>query len=417
MTGYLMAPVGYTGELAVGVGPRLLTGILAGSTLVNHRRSWPMPTPVGPAELVELTGEAGVLGRGGAGFPFSRKLSTAIDSGRKRTVVVNAAEGEPGSAKDSALLVTAPHLVLDGAELVAGALDCPMVRVVVPRERPGVGEALRSAIAERPDTSVRFEVSLTGGSFVSGQARAVVELAEGRPNLPVTSWTPEAVSGIKGRPTLLSNAETFAQVAVLGALGVAEYVRAGLPEEPGTTLLTVAGDGPGGVVLEVPYGVELERVLAYCGYATGGPVLVGGYHGTWLPAEEVARLHVSRADLGRVGASVGAGVLLPLDPASCPVAVTARIVEYLAGHSAGRCGPCRNGLPALAESLGVLTQGSTRATSARIKELSAVVAGRGACAHPDGTIRLVRSLFRAFPAEVAAHEHGRCSLEAPVMTR
>jgi NADH:ubiquinone oxidoreductase subunit F (NADH-binding) len=225
------------------------------------------------------------------------------------------------------------------------------------------------------------------------------------------------VRGIRGRPTLLSNAETFAQVTVAATLGVSEYVRAGLPDEPGTTLLTVAGDGPGGVVLEVPYGVELERVLAYCGYATGGPVLMGGYHGTWLSADQVARRRVSRADLALAGASIGAGVVLPLDPASCPVTITAGIVDYLAGHSARRCGPCRNGLPALAESLGVLSRGANRSTSTRIKELAAVVTGRGACAHPDGSVRLVRSLFRVFPDEVSAHENGRCSAAARLVPR
>jgi len=250
-------------------------------------------------------------------------------------------------------------------------------------------------------------VQATGGTFVGGQARAVVELLEGRENLPVTTWAPEAVSGVKGRPTLLSNAETFAQVGAICALGVNAYLAEGLPEEPGTTLLTVAGDSPGGVVLEVPFGVELARVLAYCGYGGDGPVLMGGYHGAWLPAEEVRRRRVSAPDLAAAGAALGAGVVLPLDPSTCPVQITASIVTYLAAHSARRCGPCRNGLPALAETLGELA-GRTLVSSTRAKELVALVTGRGACAHPDGTARLVRSLFRAFPAEIAAHERGRC---------
>jgi NADH:ubiquinone oxidoreductase subunit F (NADH-binding) len=412
-----MAPVGYSGELAVAVGPRLLAGVTDGPGLTEHRRLWPAVVPMSAEQLIALTGSSRLLGRGGAGFPFHRKLTTAHASGRKRSVVVNAAEGEPGSAKDAALLVTVPHLVLDGAELVAGALECPTVIVVIPSERPSVIEALRSAIAERPERGLRYELVETGGSFVSGQSRAVVELVEGRPNLPVTSWAPEAVSGIKGRPTLLSNAETFAQVAAVASLGADEYVRAGLPDEPGTALLTVAGDGPGGVVVEVPYGVELSRVLEYCGYALDGPVLVGGYHGAWLPAQEVARRRISRADLALAGATLGAGVLLPLDPASCPVEVTARIVAYLAGHSAGRCGPCKNGLPALAQSLDVLARGSDQTTTVRVKELASLVTGRGACAHPDGTVRLVRSLFRSFPEEIRAHEHARCDMTSRLVTR
>src|SRR5690606_37222966 len=124
--------------------------------------------------LIARTGRVDVRGRGGAGFPFSRKLSTAVASGRKRVVVVNAAEGEPGSAKDSALLLTAPHLVLDGAELVATALEASSVTVVVPSERPAVEAALRAAIDERAG-DISYELLRTGGTFVGGQARAVVE--------------------------------------------------------------------------------------------------------------------------------------------------------------------------------------------------------------------------------------------------
>ncbi|HEX2804550.1 MAG TPA: NADH-ubiquinone oxidoreductase-F iron-sulfur binding region domain-containing protein, partial [Kineosporiaceae bacterium] len=373
--------------------------------------------PMDTGELVARTQAAGLRGRGGAGFPFSRKLSTAAESGRRRTVIVNASEGEPGSAKDSALMITSPHLVLDGAELVAGALESPTVKVVIPPERTAVGAALRAAIAERPGDLVRYEMQETGGSFVGGQARAVIELAEGRDNLPVTSWSPEAVNGIKGRPTLLSNAETYAQVAAVAALGVREYLRAGTADEPGTTLLTVAGDGPGGVVLEVPFGAQLADVLVHCGYAPDGTVLMGGYHGTWMTPAHVSRRRISRADLAAAGANIGAGVVLPLDPASCPVEVTARIVEYLAAHSARRCGPCKNGLPALADSLDELSRAGDAVLTGRVKELVAIVTGRGACAHPDGTAGLVRSLFTAFPDEVRVHEAGRCTVAAAGLVR
>ncbi|HEY6798447.1 MAG TPA: NADH-ubiquinone oxidoreductase-F iron-sulfur binding region domain-containing protein [Kineosporiaceae bacterium] len=409
MTGFRTVPAGYGGDLTVAVGPRLLRSVAAGAELAAHRTSWAAPQPVPAAELVSRTERVGLRGRGGGGFPFSRKLAVALGAGRRRAVIVNAAEGEPGSGKDSALLLTAPHLVLDGADLVATALDCTTVTVVVPAERPAVGGAVRAAVAQRPG-DLGYDLVVTGGTFVSGQARAVVELVEGRENLPVTAWTPEAVSGVKDRPTLLSNAETFAQVAAVCALGVDEYLAIGLPAEPGTTLLTVAGDSPGGVVLEVPFGVALARVLPYCGFRTDGPVLIGGYHGAWLPVEEVARRTISRQDLATVGASIGAGVILPLGPTRCPVQVTASIVEYLAGHSARRCGPCRNGLPALATSVDELARDGGRESVTRVKELVSLVTGRGACAHPDGTARLVRSLFRAFPDELAAHRDGRCAL-------
>ena len=262
-------------------------------------------------------------------------------------MIVNAAEGEPGSAKDSALMITAPHLVLDGAELVAGALGTKTIRVVVPRERASVQVAVEDAVAERGD--FRYEVYETGGGFVGGQAYAVMELIEGRENLPVSSWQPAAVAGLRGRPTLLSNAETYAQVATLHQLGPTVYAREGTDEEPGTTLVTVAGDGPGGVVIEVPHGAALADVLQRCGYDADVPVLIGGYHGAWLPPDQVMRRTLTRADLKAAGATLGAGVILPLDHTGCPVVLTARIVEYLAGQSARRCGPCKLGLPELAD--------------------------------------------------------------------
>lgn len=401
------APAGYGSDVAVAVGERLLAGADRGTGLGAHRGLWPAPAALSGRDLVALLGATQIRGRGGAGFPFGRKVSTALRAGRRRAVVVNASEGEPGSAKDAALLTTVPHLVLDGAETVAGALGVRRVHVVVPGERPAVGDAVEDAVAERSGGPVRYTLSTASGGFVGGQSRAVVELLEGRENLPVTSWEPEAVSGLRGRPTVLSNAETFAQVAALVALGPAGYATAGTADEPGTTLLTVAGDGPGGVVLEVPLGTALADVLRACGYAPDVTVLMGGYHGAWLPPAQTAIRRLTRGDLAAAGASLGAGVVLPLDPAACPVTLTASVVEYLAGQSARRCGPCRNGLPALAVATRALAEGSPEA-AARVAALVGLVAGRGACAHPDGTARLVRSMLTAFPGEVGEHGRGWC---------
>ncbi len=410
MSGYLALPASPAGEVAAVVGPRLLAGIGAGPGLVEHRFLWPPPRTLDAAQLLALFDEVTVHGRGGAGFPFGRKLRAAVESGRRRTVVVNAAEGEPASAKDSVLLEAAPHLVLDGAEAVARALETTVVDVVVGHDRPAAQRALDVALAEREGSHLEVQVHVSRTPFIGGQEQAVLELLEGRDNLPVTAWAPAAVSGLRGRPTLLSNAETFAQVAALLALGPHAYARLGRPTEPGTTLLTVAGDGPHGVVLEVPYGVELGRVLEYCGYDPASAVLLGGYHGTWLPAGAADRLPVSRSGLAAAGLTLGAGVVLPLDVQTCPVSVTAGVAAYLADMSATRCGPCRHGLPALAEAVTGLADGDGPVATRRVRELAALVRGRGACAHPDGTVRLVRSMLDAFPSEVRAHEAGVCTV-------
>jgi NADH:ubiquinone oxidoreductase subunit F (NADH-binding) len=138
-------------------------------------------------------------------------------------------------------------------------------------------------------------------------------------------------------------------------------------------------------------------------------VLLGGYHGTWVPPGHAPHLPVSRRDLAALGLSLGAGVVLPLGAGICPVDVTAGVTGYLAGASAGRCGPCRNGLPALGQAVSALAAGAGSSATRRVQELVGLLPGRGACAHPDGSARLVRSMLAAFPEEVRAHELGTCT--------
>ncbi|MGD9957984.1 NADH-ubiquinone oxidoreductase-F iron-sulfur binding region domain-containing protein [Nocardioides sp.] len=395
------SPVPTPTDVDITPGPALLEGIADGHTLAAHRRQYgeiPRFTLEALSAMIETVA---LRGRGGAAFPFARKLSAAA-AGRRPVVVVNLAEGEPASAKDSALALTRPHLILDGAVAAARALRARELHVVLPGDRRLVGEAMRLALAERDDALavVQHEAD---SRFVAGQARAVIELMSGRPNLPVTAWTPEAVKGYRGRPTLLSNAETWAQVGRLVLRGPTAYRRHGLQAEPGTTLLTLASTRDQPRVIEVEYGTRLRDVLPL--ERQGRPLLVGGFHGSWATWPTVSNASVSVERMIALGIPLGAGVLLSTAGHECPVALTSRIVDHLAGQSAGRCGPCFNGLPALAAGVRAVHDGY--GGTERLDQLSAVLVRRGACAHPDGTVRLVRSLLAAFPADVAAHASGR----------
>ncbi|WP_372736514.1 NADH-ubiquinone oxidoreductase-F iron-sulfur binding region domain-containing protein, partial [Nocardioides sp.] len=328
--------------------------------------------------------------------------------GRRPVVVVNLSEGEPASAKDHALATRAPHLILDGATATARALKASQVHLVLPGDRPAVRGAIRAAIAER---SEEFVLHLAQSKFVAGQAQAVIQLMNGRANLPVTAWQPEAISGHRGRPTLLSNAETWAQVGRLLLVGPAAYAALGTPREPGTTLLTFSGTTGRPQVVEAEYGSRLRDHLP--AHAHGRPALVGGFHGTWVTWQTLASMPVSHARLRVLGTPLGAGVVIPAGHDECPIELAARIATFLAGQSARRCGPCLNGLPALAEVLRSLADGGPGpAAITRIRELGDLVTGRGACAHPDGTARMARSLLAAFPGEVSAHTRGRCTMFA-----
>lgn len=399
-------------EIEVVGGPRLLAHLDEGPGLAAHRsRSGPL-TELSLADLIAAAEGTSVRGRGGAGFPLSVKLAAAA-RGRRPLVVVNAAEGEPASGKDTALMALAPHRVLDGAVLAARALGSREVHVVTPSERPAAGDAVTVAVAERRDAGekIRWTLHAADPGFVSGQARAVIELMSGRPNLPVTAWEPEAVSGYRRRPTLLSNAETFAQLSVLVQLGAVAYAALGLPEEPGTVLLTVTRDGRRRVV-EIPTGTPWSRVLDADELTR--PVLTGGYHGTWSAPGQLATAMVGRGEMHGLGLALGAGVVIAPRRGQCPLRLTASISAYLAASSARRCGPCLNGLPALSDAVSSLADGrSPRAAIARMLALVGTVERRGACAHPDGTARLVRSLLDHCDDEVRNHLAGQCLQPAP----
>lgn len=400
------SPVPFPDEIRVHPGPALLDGIERGPSLTAHRAQYGALPRLDAAALQDLVAAVALRGRGGAAFPFATKLEAVRErAGRTRrpVVVVNASEGEPASSKDHALALTRPHLVLDGAVTAAVALLAREVHVVLPGERPLAASRMRRAIAERDDP-VPIVEHTAAPRFVAGQARAVIELISGRPNLPVTAWAPEAMDGVGGRPTLLSNAETWAHVGLLAHRDVASYRRFGTPTEPGTALLTVTAAGALPQVHEVAYGARLRDVLPPS--VAGAPALIGGFHGSWATWETLASVRVSVTGMRSIGLPLGAGVVHAPGPDACPLAVTVRITDHLASQSARRCGPCLNGLPALALALHRVLDGS--GGRARVEELSALVVRRGACAHPDGTVRLVRSLFAALPGEVAAHAAGGC---------
>ncbi|HZG05854.1 MAG TPA: NADH-ubiquinone oxidoreductase-F iron-sulfur binding region domain-containing protein [Streptomyces sp.] len=387
--------------------PRLLAGLHEAARLdrVAHLTQHGSLPRMRAQELVELAENIDLRGRGGAGFPFARKLRAVVESARRRdgrsVVVVNGSEGEPSCLKDTALLLQAPHLVVDGAVLAATALDAEGVWIGV--TRTDVRRSVQAAVDERGPASPRVRVSLLPERFVTGESSAMISGIGQGSALPSGRRIRSSDSGLGGLPTLFSNTETFAQLAVAARLGALEYRSAGLPAEPGTVLLTVAGS----VVVETPTGVPLPYVLRLCGLDVGQGVLVGGYHGTWLGPEAAWSVTVSRESLASFGAVLGAGAVLPLPETTCPVGETARVAHWMARESAGQCGPCFLGLPSLADALTEVANGGGPAALDAVRSRIATVAGRGACSHPDGTGRFVKSALDAFPEEFGDHALGR----------
>ncbi|QMU80101.1 NADH-quinone oxidoreductase subunit I [Streptacidiphilus sp. PB12-B1b] len=377
-------------------------------------------------DLLDLVERIDLRGRGGAAFPFARKARAAVTSadrsGRPPVVVVNATEGEPASAKDRMLLTRAPHLVLDGACLAAAAFGAEEIVVGVAAGGPGETSVPR-ALGERRRAYQRAgegamlllpcpaRTVCLPDRFVSGESGALIRGISGLPAVPPARRARASdggPGGVRGRPTLLSNAETYAQLAVAARLGPDAYAVVGTPAEPGTLLLTVVRPDQSPLVVEVPAGARLGGVLDACGVDAGQGLLVGGYHGAWLRPGDAVQAPVSRAGLAALGGTLGAGAVIALPTDTCPIGEVARVTAWLAAESAGQCGPCRQGLPATADALTQLAGGGGgRSALDEARRTIASVRGRGACAHPDGTARLVLSALAVFGEDLAAHESGR----------
>jgi NADH:ubiquinone oxidoreductase subunit F (NADH-binding) len=353
--------------------------------------------------LLDALEEVRLTGRGGGHFPVDAKWRAARAGALDGVVVANGAEGEPASAKDAALLQLRPHLVLDGLALAAevvGATDCV---VWLHAGDTATARAVSHAVAERRaaglgDLPVR--IAFGPDHYLTGESSAVVRGLSGGPALPLLARVPAAVRGVGGRPTVVQNVESLAMAALVARWGAAV--------DADQTLVTLVGPRHR-VVLPLTEELTFTDLLAMVGWSGGLPaaVLVGGYGGAWLPWPQVADMRVSHRELRAAGASLGAGVVAPLVPPACGVHETARLLSYLAASSARQCGPCLFGLPALAAIATSLAAGrASRADLRQLDRFAAEVAGRGACHHPDGAVRLLRSAVATFADDLARHRAG-----------
>ena len=361
-------------------------------------------------ELIAAVASSGLAGRGGGGFPAARKWEALRARRIHPDLIVNAMEGEPASQKDQVLLAVAPHLVLDGAELVAAILSARAVTVCVPDDRPDTASHVAAALAERVGAGLgRPDVKIVRPPrrYITGEESALVKWIGGgfaRPQFRATKAHPLSVGR---RPVLIQNAETLAHVALVARHGPDWFRQAGTPDAPGTCLVTVSGavDRPG--VYEIELGTPVRDVLGRAGRHQTSGVLLGGYGGAWLAPDRIETPYAP-GPLARVGAGVGAGVIAALPSGACGVSETARVAAYMANESAGQCGPCLFGLHAVAQDLVDLARADgDRNTFTRLRTRLGVIDGRGACAHPDGVVRMVRSALEVFAADFAEHARHR----------
>lgn len=386
--------------------PRLLLALEGGHTPTLARHLAAYGSMQESRDLVDEVEAADLRGRGGAAFPTAAKLRAA--RGRRRAIVVaNGAEAEPTSAKDRALCRLAPHLVLDGVVAAARAVGAHRAVVAVGSRSIAERAALERALAERPTRErVRVDVASVSPSFVAGEETALLQALCGRLAKPTLKPPYPFERGLGGRPTLVQNVETLAHVALIARFGASWFRSAGTTDAPGSALVTLGGVVRRPGVHEIEAGAALADTLERLGglREPAAAYLVGGYFGRWVDAREARSLELTPDVLG-------AGAVLAFPARGCAVVECARVLRYLALQSAGQCGPCTFGLPAIAGAAEDLAPGTALGEQrlAQLLRWAGQVRGRGACRHPDGVARFAESAAAVFADDFAAHAgHGRC---------
>jgi NADH:ubiquinone oxidoreductase subunit F (NADH-binding) len=340
----------------------------------------------------------------------------AVAAARGRAVVVaNGAEGEPASLKDHTLLEMLPHLVIDGAILAAEAVGADEAILATCEFAGGSVERVARAIGEREragESGPRLELVVVPGHYVAGQESALVNFLSGGPAKPLFTPPLPFERGVRRRPTLVSNVETLAHVAMIARHGPQWFRGLGTPSQPGSALVTLSGPVAHPGVYEIEHGASLGSLIEAGGGATARvrAVLLGGYSGSWIGAEHLQGIALSDEHLAPHGSALGAGVVLLLSEHACPVAETARLARWLADQSTHQCGPCVHGLDALASSVAEVASGQARGRPARrLDQLGSLIARRGACGHPDGAVNAIFSALETFSAEFGDHaRRGPC---------
>ena len=383
-------------RLAPGQLPRVLPGERI-DTLDAHLEHFG-PMRRGSSALIDEIERAGLRGHGGAGFPTATKMRAVAQRRRASVVVVNATEGEPMSSKDQAICALVPHLMLDGAVLAAEAVGASDVMICIDRAQASSIEHVQQALGQRRDR-VAVHIRTTPTRYVAGEESALVHWLNGGDAKPTFVPPRPFERGVGGRPTLVQNAETLSHLALVARFGANWFRSLGTPTDPGSSLVTVSGAIAHPGVYEIPLGMPLASLLRAAGGAIDDAqaVLIGGYFGTWVTAAQARQLTLDPTSLRAAGASFGCGVIFALPHDASGLAESAAVARWLAGESAGQCGPCVFGLPAIARALTALANGDrSPGLVTHLRRWVQELPGRGACKLPDGAAQFVASALATF---------------------
>ncbi len=366
-----------------------------------------------PENLIDLVDASGLLGRGGSAFPAGRKWRAVAAQRGSRVVLVNAAESEPASQKDHALLLFRPHLVLEGALLAARAIEARECVFYIHED----AESAQQAISEAIDELKRAKFSLpkirliaAEPGYVAGEETAAIQRVNGKAPKPTFKPPRPFEKGVRGRPTLVQNVETLANVPLIARHGVEWFRSIGTSEIPGTLLVTLSGAVAQPGVYEVPGGTELEWILKESGGLARGEklqaVLPGGYFSGWLDESSIRRgARLSPSSLRDHGAMLGTGAITVVPDSVCGLEQAVALLRFFARESVRQCGPCTFGTDAMADMLERISRGEAqRDDLTRLQHYAEnMLPKRGACGHLDGATIAARTALNVFRDEIAQH--------------
>jgi NADH-quinone oxidoreductase subunit F len=371
-----------------------------------------------PDVVLETISRSGLRGRGGAGYPTADKWQRARSQPGPRIIVANGDEGDPGAFMDRMLMESCPFRVVEGMAIAAAVVGADRGVLHVRHEYPLALARCADAVNECRVAGIlgpEFDVEVLGGAgaFVCGEESALLALLAGvRPEPALRPPYPAEV-GYQGRPTVVNNVETLANLPWLVRHGAEEFGRHGTAESPGTKVFALAGKVSRGGLIEVPLGTTLEQiVVGIGGGAAAGravkAVQVGGPSGGCIPASALD-LPLTYESLGEYGAQMGSGGLVVLDDRDCMVDLARFFVAFSAGQSCGRCSVGRIGTQVLLDGMNQLCAGRGKAALLeRLEAVSQQLEEGALCGLCRAAPRPFVSSLKAFRGEYEAHLEGHC---------
>ena len=375
-----------------------------------------------PSDVIEEVKSSGLRGRGGSGFPTALKWEKVANHRVPvRYVVANGSEGEPGSHKDHFLISRSPHQILEGMILASYAVGASQAYLFVKESFPeGISllqnarrEALSAGLLGNNILGTGFSLDIVifigPAAYIAGEETALLEALEGRPPRPRPKppFYPTEM-GLFRKPTVVNNVETYAHVARILADGPSRFRERGTQKSPGTMIFSVSGSVVRPVLVELPLGFPLRRLLE--DYA-GGPLpgenfqcfFTGGPSFGILTAKEIDT-PLEYDALRAKGTGLGSAGIIVLGSGDCPVATSREFALFYENGSCGQCPPCRLGTESLHGLLEEVETGKgSLQTLDRIRRVAEMIKGRGNCGLITASAYMVQSLLQHFPALLEAH--------------